>query len=403
MNVKHCFCLALTLLSSPLALAAEWDFSGSTGVEGRVFFQEGLFPKQHDEPQLSIYSEIELDGDTAIGDIKLKLFARGDNQDSERSHFDVREAYWRQSYGDLDVLLGINQVFWGVTESRHLVNVVNTIDAVENLDGEDYLGQPMLNLTWFKDFGKFEAFLLPFHRALPFSGSESRFLITELPIKNDAVYLDNAAENYLSTALRYSHYFDDWDVGLHYFHGVSREAIGFDVNGDVTVVPDVGVFPNSLTPVYEIINQVGMDVQLTSDDWLYKLESIIRGSKSETFAAMTGGFEYSIYQLFESDKDLGMILEYSYDGREQDALMNNDLFSGLRLAFNDTQSTEILAGVITDVEDGSTSVRIEAERRLGDSWKVELEGQLFETSQSSNPIYTLRQDDFVALRLNYYF
>ena len=43
--------------------------------------------------------------------------------------------------------LGLRKVYWGVTESQHLVDVINQTEGVENLDGEDKLGQPMLNLA----------------------------------------------------------------------------------------------------------------------------------------------------------------------------------------------------------------------------------------------------------------
>ena len=59
--------------------------------------------------------------------------------------------------------VGVGKVFWGVTESRHLVDVVNQSDFVEDLDGEDKLCQPMLALTLKLVWGTFDLFvLLPF-------------------------------------------------------------------------------------------------------------------------------------------------------------------------------------------------------------------------------------------------
>lgn len=52
-------------------------------------------------------------------------------------------------------------------------------------------------------------------------------------------------------------------------------------------------------------------------------------------------------------------------------LYENDLFAGARIALNDTQETSLLASVVVDLEDQSTVLSVEAERRFGDHWKLE--------------------------------
>ena len=81
----------------------------------------------------------------------------------------MRELYWRGVFGDLEVKAGAVKVFWGVTESQHLVDVINQADLVENIDSEDKLGQPMINLSWGKDWGTLELFVLPYYPILYFS------------------------------------------------------------------------------------------------------------------------------------------------------------------------------------------------------------------------------------------
>ncbi len=398
------FLTALTGAFSSTALASEWDASASIAAEARVFTEQAAFDQQEDEPQLSLFSTIELDGDTELGRFAFEVFGRLDSVDDRRTHLDIREAFWQQGYADVDVLVGVNKVFWGVAESRHLVNIINTVDAVEYLDGEDFLGQPMVNLDWYTDVGKLSVFALPWHRAQPFVGENSRFRVAPVPVSNEAQYTGGASEDYLSLALRYSHYFGDWDVGASFFHGVSRDPSTFEVQGTVAQTPDGPVFvPESLVPVYELINQAGLDAQLTTDDWLYKVEAIVREGQGDTFAATVGGFEYTLYQLFDSDKDLGLILEYNYDGRDPDTVLNNDVFSGLRLAWNDTQSTELLVGAFVDAKDASTVLRAEASRRFFEHWTASLEAQLFANIDQDNVIDPFAQDDFVTLSVEYYF
>ena len=73
------------------------------------------------------------------------------------------------------------------------------------------------------------------------------------------------------------------------------------------------------------------------------------------------------------------------------------------VALNDVPDTTALVGAVVDVEDQSTALFVEAERRLGDSWKLELESRLFLGVSDSNPLNAIEDDDFVLLRLSYFF
>ena len=99
-----------------------------------------------------------------------QLFVREDSMDDERSHADIRELSWLYYSDDWELRLGISKVFWGVAESQHLVDIINQTDAVENVDGEDKLGQPMINLTLIRDWGNVDLFVLPYLRERTFTG-----------------------------------------------------------------------------------------------------------------------------------------------------------------------------------------------------------------------------------------
>ncbi len=140
---------------------------------------------------------------------------------------------------------------------------------------------------------------------------------------------------------------------------------------------------------------------------MWTLCAIVREGQGGVFAAAVGGFEYTFFQVFETAADLGLLAEYLYDGRDEDeapiSSFDNDFFVGSRLALNDVQSTTALVGAVVDVEDRSTALFVEAERRLGDSWKLELESRLFLGVGDSNPLNAFEDDDFVVLRLSYFF
>ena len=83
--------------------------------------------------------------------------------------------------------------------------------------------------------------------------------------------------------------------------------------------------------------------------------------------------------------------------------LQNDLFAGIRASFNDTQSSEFLAGVFSDLDDSSSSFRLEASRRvLGDA-RITLEAQSFIDVDPNNAISYLQDSDFIVLSLQLFF
>ena len=90
------------------------EYSGSLGVETRAFFESPQFDSQFNGFQSSVFVEPELTWYSNEEDhqLALTLFARGDDRDDERSHFDVREAYWLWIGDDWELTVGVDRVFW---------------------------------------------------------------------------------------------------------------------------------------------------------------------------------------------------------------------------------------------------------------------------------------------------
>ena len=324
--------------------------------------------------------------------------ARLDSSDDRRQHFDLRELNWLHAAPAWDLLVGIGKVFWGVAEARNLVDVINQTDQVEDLDGDDKLGQPMLRLALIQDWGTLSFFALPYFRERTFRGEKGR-LRAGLVIDTDNPQFESSLEEWHPDfAARWAHSVGDWDVALGYFRGTSREprfALDFRADGQP-----------GLTPVYDQIDQTGLDLQWTVEAWLWKLEAISRWGHGEHFSAVVAGFEYSFFSLFGTVLDLGVVAEYLYDGRSAMAPatpFENDLFVGARLSFNDVGSTSILAGVIVDDQSGAMLVTVEASRRLGDRWTVEVESLSFFDVPPTGLLYGVHRDDYVQIRLSFFF
>jgi hypothetical protein len=390
----------LTWLASGLARAEGPDWSGYLSLEPRVFVNEPLFAGQPDagvSPSLVLAPELRYEWNRGDDRVTLAPFIRWDADDDERTHADLREALWLHVDGAWTWQLGVGRVFWGVTESRHLVDIVNQTDLVDDVDEEDKLGQPMVAVErWTRKAGSFGVFLLPGFRERSYPAANARLRGT-LPVDTERAEYESGAKNrHLDWALRWSHAIGNWDLGLSGFYGTSREP---------RLLPE----PDSsmaavLIPRYELIGQLGIDLQYTKASWLWKLEAIGRQGQGKAFGAVVAGFEHTFFSLGESGADLGLLAEYLYDGRDDQApatIYDDDWFAGFRLSFNDTEDTTILGGAIFD--SNGTFAIVEAERRIGDAWKFEAEVRWFLDVDENDPLLGgIRRDSFITLRLARY-
>lgn len=435
------------LFVAAIAIAEEapsYKLTGSATLQGQFFVKDAAFPEQYDGGNLSLAIEPEFYREWAEGKQSFTFtpFARLDQHDDERTHADIRELYWRKSGPTYEWRVGVRRVFWGVTESQHLVDVINQDDFVENLDGEDKLGQPMLNLALIRDWGTLDLFLLPYFRERTFPGEEGRLRPQFVVDTDHPSYESGSEEQHIDGALRWARSFGQWDWGLSYFDGTNRDP-RLMVNPGAPLVepgpPTLVFFPDiTLVPLYDQIRQVGLDLQAIYGGWAWKLEAIRRESAAEKFSAAAAGFEYTFVGLKGSAIDVGAIAEYLWDSRgkldddsqqgfaqrqfqngqgftpaeamalqglepEGASAFDDDLFIGTRIAFNDVQSSDILAGVIVDRDTHAVFGSIEANRRLSDNWKLALESRFFSNLDELDPLYGLRDDDYLQLELIRYF
>ena len=378
------------------------ELSGYLAIENRTFFRSPEFEgsRRHSGiisfvAQPEFYTEWN-DGDDAF---LFVPFLRVDPTDPERTHFDIRELNYLHVGKNWEARIGIARVFWGVTESQHLVDIINQTDAVEDVDEEDKLGQPMLHFSWFRDLGNFELFILPGSRERTFPGRLGR-LRGPLDVAEDYARYESTRDNWhVDVAGRWSHTLGNWDVALSHFYGTARDprfSPGF-----------VGDHRSpKLIPFYDIIHQTGLELQYTGDSLLLKLEAIGRDGQGSYRAAVVGGFEYTFVGVMQTAADLGILGELHLADDAQVAPttpFDRDIFVGLRLALNDTQSTDLLAGVIVDLAHGSTLWSLEASRRLGDRWRVEFDLRLFMDLENTDPLRSVARDDFFQLRIARYF
>ncbi len=395
MNVKK---VVLALLPWTCVATAEIEISGEAAVDQRYFLQDALYDQQS-RAQISLFVEPEIyaEFNDGMDSVLFKPFYRIDQHDSERTHADIRELMWLHVGDEWELRTGIGKVFWGQTESVHLVDVINQTDMVESVDGEDKLGQPMVNLSIIADWGTTSIIAMPYFRERTFAGLDGRLRPgLEIDVDNPLFESDDKEKN-LDWALRWQHSIGDWEVGLSYFDGTSREP---------ELRPELRDEQLVLRPYYGQMKQVGVDLLAVVDSWLLKFEGIRRDVNGESFVAAVGGFEYTNVGILDSIYDVGWLMEYQYDERDEFAPTpaQNDLMVGSRIVFNDVDGTEVLIGYVQDLDvSTSRSGFIEASSRISDNVKWRFDAWLFSTDETTDSLYSIRRDDYVELSLEYYF
>jgi hypothetical protein len=377
--------------------------SGYVAGEGRLFFQSPQFAGQRDE-DVSLSAQPEYYHRWSGGpSLTFTPFGRVDSADPERTHWDIRELSYLSPFDDGFFRIGVSRVFWGATEFVHLVDVINQTDWIEHIDGEDKLGQPMAEFSMTKGWGTVEVFGLPYFRERTFPGVNGRLRQGLLVDTDHPLFRSPSGRRNFDLAARYSRSFGGVDVGIYVFRGTTRTP--FLVPS--TLLDPNGPGPSRLIPFYEQSTQFGMDLQWATGNWLWKFEGLRHAGWFKPYVAATGGLEYTFWGVAGSKTDFGVLAEYAYDQRGDDAtttsIFDNDLFLGMRLTPNDVANTQFLAGIMQDLGESESVLSIEASRRFGSQWRLTLETWLFLSAPQHSLLYDLRRDNFLRAELAYCF
>ena len=416
--------LALATLLAAAAPLEAVEVSGRVEIEPRAYLHAPEHPPQkHHGLSFAVQPEFYHAFDDDRQSVVFTPFLRLDTADDRRSRFDVRELMYQSVFDDFDLRAGIGRVFWGVTEAYHLVDVINQTDLVENIDLEDKLGQPLVNLTLTRDWGALDLFVLPGFRERTYPGRTGRLRSEPYVDTSRATYESGAGRDRVDLAARWSNAIGDFDIGVAHFWGTSREPrlLPLGICADGRPAPRFQCPPAGpptgppaevvLAPRYEVVHRTSLDLQATKEAMLWKLELLHQSGQGDSHVAWVGGFEYTWYGINESESDLGLLVEHLFDGRggsapgplEGPPPLENDIFAGVRLGLNDEASTELVAAVIADAEGDATAFTLEASRRIGDDWKVELEARAWNGVDGDDPMAPLRRDDYVQLTMARFF
>ncbi len=393
MTLRPLLGTALLLAAPALAQLPEAFYpqlSGSASVETRGFPAGSTADRVSASITLALEPQLDWSWSEGRRTFRWTPFLRLDPEDEERTHFDLRELYWQQVGTGWDLSVGLKKVFWGVAESQHLVDIINQTDLVEDIDAEEKLGQPMVQLGLHRPWGHLEVFLLPLFRERTFPQAAHRLSLG--PIDPDrALYESKAGDGHFDLALRWSKVLGVLDLGIAGFRGTDRTPRFVpSPEGD-----------GQILPFYRQIERLSLDLQATVGSWLFKLEALTESSREETASAAVGGFEFTLFNLAGSGLDLSFLSEAIWD--ERPTPFDEDLFAGVRLALNDVAGTTALLGAIMDAHGGGTFWNLEGRRRLGGRFLLSLDVRAFAGFRNPDLLHPIARDDYIRIELSRFF
>jgi len=377
----------VSILSSQIIIG---EIIGEISFDNRYFFDIGLEEQKKNHTSFSISPEIFKDDSDRVFHFKAKV--RKDSEDSRRNLNDIQEFYLINILKDKEIKFGISKEFWGVTETSHRVDIINQTDFTEGFDGEEKLGQPMIKISLEKQWGLLDFYALLGFRERNFSGNKGRLRMPAYISEKDSLYSSSSKNKRTDFAIRWSNYYDDLDIAISHFSGTSREPRLLPLADEV----------NALVPVYDVIDQTGLEIQYLLDSLAFKGEIISRSGQGERFTAATYGFEYTQVGFLQTRIDLGWVVELNHDDR----LENSPFVLGTRFSFNDIYDSQILSGFIINDKSKELSFLLEASRRIGECCLLSLEGVYFDDTDEDNGQQKLfqafREDDFLRAEFIYY-
>ncbi|WP_237716146.1 hypothetical protein [Moritella dasanensis] len=399
--IKCCGLITLGFITSSVITSAnaEIKVQGSASLEQRIFLdrpEQLVVPVDSSYPypvyhQVSIALSPHIEASSERNNMVYTVhpFIRIDERDDERTHIDLREFKAALVTKKWQASIGFDQVYWGVMENHHLVDIVNQTDYNESPNGEDKLGQPMLRLGINLNDALLEAMLLIGYReaAMPTPGARFSF-------ENDNSYeYEGWGEEYHpDIALRYSKSIKNIDLGVSYFGGHTRTPeLRSQTVGD---------------PVWyvNLVDQVSVEVNADLGRIELKAEVLYKVVEDQSTRAMVLGTEFKLIQ----NKNVGvnLLAEYSWDQHGVDAFDNsfqNDLFAGARITLFGLNDSEILLGHNYDFDFSSQHGFVQAKVNVTKKLSVGIEGWWFNVSDDDYANKTYNDDNMIQLTGYYNF
>ncbi len=402
--------LSLFLILFPcLLLASEtsnWAGQGEIGFEYRRFESDDNI--QNADTGVAILSRVESSFEQDAYRHVFRALGRVDQKDSDRSQVIIEDGYFSMLAGpekNWKLLAGYKLFNWTATEAFHPADQINSRNYDSDVESLEKKGELTIEIERSLESGSFALYFFPKFEAPVFPGDRSR-----LGFGADlerVIFVDggDATTNQnwgIQFGGRFSYTILDADLSFHFLHHMDRSfpVIGthrYAIVG-TTAVPTA--FPT--TPYYYRSNQIGMTAVLPVESFIFKLEAASRTFDNDLLIYTTRGLrrpedntevalglEWSL--AHESGSETYLYIEgQTMFGPEQNrieemSLFQNDLFIGLRFAFNDLMGKEIFVSTILDYDRKHEYLfNLNYSQRLSDIWKIKTGLRYYDAPKKTN-------------------
>lgn len=319
------------------------NIAGNFDYETYQYPKTPLFPGQIEQNHAL---RLDFRSEARIGEnwrFALAPFARYDFMDGRQNAIRLNEAWIEYSTENWDFRIG-NQIFtWGQMESVNRIDVLNPRDFRDDVIEPGKIGIPAALFRLKFDNSDLSAYALPYYITDSFPGPDHFYSLSGgLPIRQPEERFED------QWAIRYFHAGDGFDFALSWANVVERLPI-YDMNETETRL--IG------TPYKS--NRLGFEFTKVIESLIIKGEGFYRFPETKLLKPgffYTAGLEYTFPAIIGLS-DLTLFTEYFGtvgNGQVRFQILENSLFTGFRLTFNDLARQELEVGAINNFEPAGT-------------------------------------------------
>ncbi|HIO90718.1 MAG TPA: hypothetical protein EYG69_02990 [Campylobacterales bacterium] len=349
--------IAITLFGSDISI------KGNIGAEYKKYFNT-LSSKT--DTQKATTASLELEKEVTNGKVFVKIEALSDSDDTNREYVMINELYYKYFGDSYEITIGKSIKFWGALELFNPADIFNAKNILDDVTDKDKkLGA--WNITYSKFFendDEFSAIMKLDNEAQNFVYQKSP--LNTLPLAYNKDFESEKNRHRPTYYLKYSGSRDDF----------AKRDFSFIVQSGYDSYRDT---IQSLGKIKQYLYQVDKFITyhtIVKDSTIYKLEysytDVKNYTKIDDYSEYGVGVEHTLYGLWEK-KDLGLIVEYYKNNiNATNIVYQDDLFAGVRVEFNDADSSDIVAGVIRDFDSDKNGYSLEYNTRIKDKFKTKI-------------------------------
>jgi hypothetical protein len=399
MSFRFTHLLALCLLSiAPLTARADVqsldiESKGELGTESRVFWPDDN--DRTDAGNVAMAGRLQVDAELENYGARARVFSRLDPYDKTRTRIVPEELYVQAEAEPFRLRVGFQMLNWTATEAFHPADIINSRILDGSFENPEKIGEPIAALRLEIPSGNIELYAMPVFTAPVLPSEQSPLNLAGDPpgpfvFDRAALVIDRhgkltAERLQPQWGVQLQQTWGDADISLHVVQQIDRTQ-------PLVQLDQVNL---ELRPVFQAMTQAGLTYQHVVDSTLLKLEGAFRvfdrpDSRVTRFGPVpernhvlvAAGIEHAT--TLGEGSDTSFLLEgqvlvpVQADYPEAlEPLFQHDVLIGMRHAFNDEQSTAVLATVIVDVEHPDQIVAgLSLNRRLGEEWGATLGARL---------------------------